>query len=202
MASTRPGTLAPTVDPFLTPSEWIDADHPDVIALAGKLRGADDVDTARRCFAWVRDEVRHSSDHRVGPATCRASDALRHRAGFCFAKAHLLAALLRANGIPAGLCYQRLSLDGAAGPWSLHGLVAARLPGFGWYRMDPRGNKPGVDARFTPPVERLAFAVGLPGEWDDPTPRAQPLPEVVACLTKAATWEDVLATLPDRAQPT
>ena len=83
--------------------------------------------------------------------TCRASDVLAARTGFCYAKSHLLAALLRANGIPAALCYQRLSIDGQGPPFCLHGLNAVHLPEHGWYRIDARGNKPGVDAQFTPP---------------------------------------------------
>lgn len=69
---------------------------------------------------------------------------LRHRTGFCYAKSHLLAALLRANGIAAGLCYQRLSVNGGGTPYCLHGLNAVFLKDFGWYRVDARGNKPGI----------------------------------------------------------
>lgn len=186
------------MDPFLTPNRWVDSDHPSVVALAAQLAqdAKDDTDFARRAFEWVRDEVRHAGDARASPTTCRASDALRERQGWCFAKAHLLAALLRARGIPAALMYQRLALDAAATRFTLHGLVAAQLPGVGWYRMDPRGNKPGVDAQFTPPVERLAFELG-PGETDVPGRHAEPLPSVTACLTTHATWDAVLAHLPD-----
>lgn len=182
------------MDPYLAPSTWIDADHPDVLALARTLRGADDTETARRSFEWVRDQVRHSGDARQGPVTCRASHALSERTGYCFAKAHLLVALLRANGIPAGLSYQRLHFDGDR--FVLHGLVAAKLPG-GWYRMDPRGNKPGVDARFDPPVEHLAFSLTVPGERDVPGVHAEPFAAVVDALTGARTWDEALARLPD-----
>lgn len=34
-----------------------------------------------------------------------ASDVLKHRTGYCYSKNHLLAALLRVNKIPTGLCY-------------------------------------------------------------------------------------------------
>jgi len=61
------------------------------------------------CFHWVRDQVDHSSDHQKNPVTCRASKVLAHRTGYGYAKSHLLAALLRANQIPAGLCDQRLA---------------------------------------------------------------------------------------------
>ncbi|WP_338430147.1 transglutaminase domain-containing protein [Synechococcus elongatus] len=38
---------------------------------------------------------------------------LEYRTGYCYAKSHLLVALLRACSIPAGFCYQRLSFDAA-----------------------------------------------------------------------------------------
>lgn len=188
------------MNPHLAASEWIDHDHPEVRRQAGLLRGGTPDETAARCFAFVRDEVRHAGDHRLSPTTCRASDVLAQRAGWCYAKSHLLVALLRANGIPAGLAYQRLSLEGDGPPFTLHGLVAAQLPEHGWYRMDARGNKPGVDARFAPPVERLAFSVTLPGERDLPGVHAEPLTEVVECLTRHATWDAVRAHLPDAPQ--
>lgn len=182
---------------FLAASEWIDHDHPGIREAAARLRRADRVETARACFEFVRDEIRHAGDHRASPTTCRASDVLRERQGWCFAKAHLLAALLRANGIPAALCYQRLSLNDDGTPYTLHGMVALELPGHGWYRVDPRGNKPGIDARFQPPIERLAFTPRVAGERDLPHRYDAPLPEVVRCLTTRATWEEVRADLPD-----
>src|SRR5262245_8768742 len=108
---------------YLRPTPVIDWDDPAVLDRARSLAGDGPVATARRCFEWVRDEVRHSLDAGAGPVTCAASEALQLGTGICYAKAHLLAALLRANAIPAGLCYQRLGLDGAGGPFCLHGLV-------------------------------------------------------------------------------
>lgn len=98
---------------YLKSSEYIDSDHPEIVALARSLADGydDEVDIARGCFEFVRDEVRHSWDHQLNPVTCKASDVLIHRTGYCYAKSHLLAALLRANGIPAGLCYQRLTIS-------------------------------------------------------------------------------------------
>ena len=46
--------------------------------------------------------------------TWRASDVLEQRTGICYAKAHALAALLRAEDIPTALCYQRLAHDDGA----------------------------------------------------------------------------------------
>jgi transglutaminase-like putative cysteine protease len=110
------------VDQFLRSTEVIDWRHPAIVAQAQVLR-ADLVeagDIARRCFAWVRDEIKHSGDFGLTPVTCLASEVLREGSGYCYAKSHLLAALLRANGIPAGLCYQRLSLDDEGRRFCLH----------------------------------------------------------------------------------
>jgi transglutaminase-like putative cysteine protease len=70
--------------------------------------------------------------------TCSASQVLLHGTGFCYAKGHLLAALLRANAIPVGSCYQRLRIDGTGPPFCLHGFNSVHLPAIGWYRIDAR----------------------------------------------------------------
>jgi len=184
---------------YLASSLYIDSDHPAVRARAAALAAGavGEAAIAARCFAFVRDEVAHSWDYQRNPVTCRASDVLQHGTGYCYAKSHLLAALLRANGIPAGLCYQRLAVGEAGPPFCLHGLNAVYLQDFGWYRIDARGNKPGVDAAFTPPREQLAFPVLAPEERDLPEIWPAPLPQVVASLTAYATVQEVAAHLPD-----
>ena len=190
-------------DMYLAASDIIDWQHPLVAARARELAAgsSDPVAIARRCFEFVRDEIRHSWDFRQNPVTCRASDVLSHGTGYCYAKSHLLAALLRANGIPAGFCYQRLSRGDSGPPYCLHGLNGVWLPEYGWYRVDARGNKPGVDARFSPPTERLAFRLQEPDEADLPGILAEPLPEVIRVLTTCATVEEVYDNLPDLAPP-
>lgn len=184
---------------YLTASPLIDHQHPEVAACARQLaRGASSPHAVvQRCFEFVRDEVRHSVDHQLNPVTCKASDVLRHRTGYCYAKSHLLAALLRANGIPTGLCYQRLAVGDRGAPYCLHGLNAVYLPDIGWYRIDARGNKPGVNAQFTPPREQLAFALHDAHERDLPEIWAEPLPVVIDVLERYSTWDAVLANLPD-----
>ena len=184
---------------FLRSTEIIDWRHPDVSACALRLRGDsnDPLAIARKCFEWVRDEIKHTADYGLKPVTCAASEVLREGSGYCYAKSHLLAAVLRANGIPAGLCYQRLSLDGRGAPFCLHGLNAVHLPGHGWYRIDPRGNKPGIDAQFAPPAEQLAFRVTTPGEADSPDIWADPHPVVVTALRSHADADLLARALPD-----
>ncbi len=187
------------VNAYLQASEFIDHQHPAVAAQARQLaEGAHGPHQAiARTFHFVRDQIQHSADFKRNPVTCKASDVLLHGTGYCYAKSHLLAALLRAQGIATGLCYQRLSVDGQGAPYCLHGLNAVWLPGHGWFRVDARGNKPGVQAEFNPPLEQLAFAVHPPFERDLPEVWAEPLPQVVACLQSHSTYAEVLEHLPD-----
>lgn len=184
---------------FLSPSKYIDFEDPQISALARRLaRGVTTEDALISvCFEFVRDEIRHSSDFKLNPVTCRASDVLRHKTGYCYAKSHLLAALLRANGVPTGLCYQRLSVGDSGPPYCLHGLNAVYLQDFGWYRIDARGNKPDVNAQFCPPNEVLAFAIKDPQERDLPEILAEPLTVVVEVLERYDSYDQVLANLPD-----
>lgn len=182
---------------YLDPCIIVDFDNPAVVRLSRELASDDVPTTARRCFEFVRDEIRHSSDYKLNPVTCVASDVLLHKTGYCYAKSHLLCALLRANRIPAGMCYQRLSVSGDGPPYCLHGLNAVFLPDSGWYRVDARGNRSDVCAEFCPPQEQLAFPLNLPSESDLADIYVTPLPIVVDCLNDFRTWDQVLNNLPD-----
>lgn len=183
---------------YLASTQYIDWRHAAIVAKAQALAAGCVTQQVmiQRCFEFVRDQIKHSWDFRLNPVTCMASDVLQHETGYCYAKSHLLAALLRANGVPTGLCYQRLSIDSAGPPYCLHGLNAVYLKSHGWYRIDARGNKLGVQAEFMPPVERLAFPV-RDDECDLPEIWPEPLPLVVRALTQCKTVEEVAANLPD-----
>ena len=187
------------MDDFLQATDIIDSTNPTIVAAAADIVGdaKDDEAVAHRCFKWVRDAVRHSSDHPIPIVTCTASDVLKHRVGFCYAKSHLLVALLRARGIPAALCYQRLAFDSTASSFFLHGLVAVHLKRHGWYRVDPRGDKPGISSDFTPPVECLPYTPKLTGEMDVPGRFPDAMACVVSTLRQWPTAADVRAHLPD-----
>ena len=87
------------MDKYLRPTDVIDYNHPEVQDLARTLGDgiSEQTTIAKRCFEWVRDEVKHSGDFKMNPTTCAASEVLRYKTGWCFAKSHLLTALLRAN---------------------------------------------------------------------------------------------------------
>lgn len=183
---------------YLNSSDYIDCHDERIITKACALAMGlnNKVDIAKACFEFVRDKIKHSWDYQLNPVTCKASDVLKHGTGFCYAKSHLLAALLRANGIPAALCYQRLT-TGDQPPFCLHGLNAIYLEEFGWYRVDARGNKEGVDAEFCPPQEKLAFCTVTKGEADLAGIYAEPLENVVEVLSRYDLFEDVANNLPD-----
>ncbi|MEU0675515.1 transglutaminase domain-containing protein [Streptomyces sp. NPDC006172] len=183
----------PDLSAYLAADEAIDHEHPLVRETAARLaEGAEDSYAyARLAFTYVRDAIPHSQDSGDPRVTWRASDVLAQRTGVCYAKAHALAALLRAEDIPTALCYQQLDV--------VHGLVAVRFHG-AWHRQDPRGNKPGVDARFSLDGERLAFTPdGGAGERDHPVLYAAPHPTVLGVLKAASDrrglWESLPASL-------
>ena len=175
---------------YLQASTYINFNQPQVAEKAQQLsEGLTQPQyIIRACFEFVRDEIKHSSDYQLNPVTLKASDVLKHGTGFCYAKSHLLAALLRANGIPTGLCYQRLTIDNDAPPFCLHGLNAVYLEKSGWYRLDARGNKKGIDAQFCPPNEKLAFPIVIEGEADLPEVWSEPMKEVVQALQNHQTY--------------
>lgn len=188
-----------SMDKYLSVTRYIDWSTPEIIEKAKELSVGceNNNDIARSCFHFVRDNIKHSNDYGLNPTTVKASETLKHGTGWCYAKSHLLAALLRANGIPAGLCYQRLTIQNDAPPFCLHGLNAVFLDDYGWYRIDARGNKAGVDAEFCPPLEKLAFPIIIEGECDFPGIWPDPLPLIVDVLEKYQTYQDVLNNLPD-----
>ncbi|MGV9498271.1 transglutaminase domain-containing protein [Streptomyces sp. NPDC003642] len=180
----------PDFSAYLAADEVIDHHHPRVRDTAATLaRGvADSYEYARAAFEFVRDAIAHSQDSGDLRVTWRASDVLEQRTGICYAKAHALAALLRAEDIPTALCYQKFD--------EVHGLVAVRFNG-AWHRQDPRGNKPGVDAQFSLDGERLAFVPDpASNELDYPVLYAAPHPAVLDALRAAPDRPHLWQTLP------
>ena len=183
---------------YLKSTDIIDWKHPKIISAAAHLAfSRDRLKIAKACFEYVRDEIKHIDDYMISKVTCRASEVLEEGSGSCYAKSHLLAALLRGNGIPAGFCYQRLSRDDNGPPFCLHGFNGVYLEPFGWYRIDARGNREGVNAQFAPPREQLAFTVGMKGEADFPEIWPDPLPVVLKALDTYKIRESLWENLPD-----
>ena len=95
----KPGPDAPPGAPFTEANVILQADHPDVVALAASLRrpGAGAYAQARALQDWVAEHMRFDA----GLAVVPASEVVRDRGGTCVAYAVLLTSLARALGIPA-----------------------------------------------------------------------------------------------------
>lgn len=185
---------------YLAKSEIIDFDDAEICALADELRSAsaNETDFIKRAYEFVRDNISHSADAGMAEITIKASDVLKKKHGICFAKSHLLAAVLRCKKVPCGFCYQKLLLDDETAPvLILHGLNAVWLAEHKkWVRLDARGNKPGVNAQFSTEKEQLAFPVRTQkGETDFCEVFPAPDVEVIARMrqnkTRAALWNDL-----------
>ncbi|MBF9067014.1 transglutaminase-like domain-containing protein [Streptacidiphilus fuscans] len=162
---------------YLAADEVIDHKHPGLRRLAAELA------TPEAAFHHVRDQVAHSADAGAYSGAFRASEVLAARNAICHGKSHLLAALLRAQGVPTGLCYQRLDDD--EGGFVLHALNAVHLDGR-WSRLDARGNREGVDAQYDLQRERLAWPVRPElGERDYVKVFAAPPGSLVQALARA-----------------
>jgi len=80
--------------------------------------------------------------------------------------------------------------------YCLHGLNAIYLKKHGWYRVDARGNKEGVEADFTPPEEKLAFELQV-NEMDLAEIYDEPLDVVVEALKKHTSYDEMIHNFPD-----
>jgi transglutaminase-like putative cysteine protease len=168
-----------TTGEYLGCTDVVDFDDPAVISLASGVGGGTDVEVLQRAFEMVRDRFPHSRDIGGDEVPFSASDVIRTGHGLCYAKSHLLAALLRYNGIPAGFCYQRLNDDGS---FLLHCFNAAYVNG-GWVCIDARGNNGSVHVDFNLGEDMRAIATDETlDEKDYPVVFPRPDPGVLRAL--------------------
>ena len=147
-------------------------------------------------FEFARDEIQHSFDSEASKVvSINAEETLKEKEGICFAKSHVLASLLRGMHIPTGFCYQRKNNPKAG--YVLHGLNAIYLEDTGWFRVDPRGNKQGIDSQFSTEVEQLAYPIDTSkGEVDYPNVFAEPLPQVITAMQNSKNVDDLFYKRP------
>jgi transglutaminase-like putative cysteine protease len=189
--------VSEVLDPaaFTGATDVIDSADEAVRALAQRYSAdaADEPGRVRALFDWVRDEIRYDMGPVLGERRdWTASLTLRRGYGFCQQKALLLAAMLRAIDVPAGIGIEQL-LDHKIPPHfaaymggrhiPLHGYTLAFVSGR-WQRIDatldtalcerkryrvvqyaPGSDRllPETDLAGEPHVEH----VGVVGEWAD-----------------------------------
>ena len=105
-------SLTKNADSYLESTEYLDADHPLVAALAEKLtHGAEsDVERIRAIYVYVRDlpyDILESFRY-LAAGQRSASAVLEHGVAFCMGKASSFVALSRAAGVPARIAFQTL----------------------------------------------------------------------------------------------
>jgi hypothetical protein len=92
---------------YLAPAEYIDSDHPAIIAFVAKTVTPDmpAPEKVRRFYLAAR-EIRYDPDLDYSdPEIYRASSVLQAGNAYCVGKAALFAALCRASGIPARVAF-------------------------------------------------------------------------------------------------
>ena len=188
------------IDNYLKNDKVINYENEVIVRLADSLwSNADsDVEYIKKAYEFVRDNISHSADINEDLLTCSASEVLAAGHGICFAKSHLLAALLRCKSIPTGFCYQKLILDDENAPILIyHGLNGVYIKEYKmWIRLDARGNKEGVNAQFSLEREQLAFPIRAErGEEDGlviyPDPDIRILEKFRSNKTRTELWDDL-----------
>lgn len=188
------------IDEYLKEDDVIDYSNKIITQLADALYQESDseVEYIKKAYEFVRDNVSHSADINEDILTCSASEVLKVGHGICFAKSHLLAALLRHKSIPTGFCYQKLILDDETAPVLIyHGLNGVYISEYKkWIRLDARGNKEGVNAQFSLDEEHLAFPIRAEkGEEDGfiiyPNPDKKVLERLKNYKTRTELWDDL-----------
>lgn len=188
------------MDAYLKRDDVIDYDNEAVAELADALfkKADNELDFLKTAYEFVRDNISHSADINEDMITCSASEVLKAGHGICFAKSHLLAALLRCKSVPTGFCYQKLILDDETAPVLIyHGLNGVYIKEYKkWIRLDARGNKTGVNAQFSVESEQLAFPIrSNMGEADSfivyPAPDRKILEKLRKNKTRTELWGDL-----------
>lgn len=184
---------------YLKHDNVIDYNNEAITELADALfkKANNMIDFVKITYEFVRDNISHSADINEDIIPCAASEVLKAGHGICFAKSHLLAALLRCKAVPTGFCYQKILLDDEIA-LVYHGLNGVYMKDYKkWIRLDARGNKTGINAQFSIETEQLAFPIRPErGEVDGNIVYPDPDAMVVEKLRKNKTRTELWNNLP------
>jgi transglutaminase-like putative cysteine protease len=135
---------------FLGAAEYIDSDHPAIVAFAAKTATPDMPPAEKaRLFYLAAREIRYDPDLDYSdPEIYRASSVLTAGHAYCVGKAALFAALCRAGGIPARVAFadvtnhlssERLREKMGTNYFAWHGFTEVFLDGR-WTKASPTFN--------------------------------------------------------------
>jgi transglutaminase-like putative cysteine protease len=154
----------PALAPYLSPTACVESDAPAVHDFVAHVTAGTGDARARavRLFYAVRDEIRYDPYGVVlSEDGLRATSVLARGAGFCVAKAVLLAAGARAVGIPARLGFadvrnhlttERLRAQMGTDVFAFHGFTELHLDGR-WVKATPTFNRSLCDRFGVRPLE-------------------------------------------------
>lgn len=100
--------MPPDLQPYLSATEFVESDDPDIVELARQITAGtdDEIERACRLFYAVRDGIRYDAYNiHVTRESLRATHVLSAGRSWCVPKSVLLAAMCRAAGIACRLCY-------------------------------------------------------------------------------------------------
>ena len=184
------------IDDYLKADEIINYHNDSITSLADSLYKTTEskVSYIEKAYEYVRDNIPHSSDAGKENIPFTAQEVLKEKHGICFAKAHLLVALLRCKAIPSGFCYQKVILfEEQPNKLAYHGLVGVYLEKLNkWIRLDP-----GEGGQFLVDAEQLVFQVREElGEIDSFVVYPVPDVKILEKMRNNKTLAGLLADLP------
>lgn len=148
----------------LAPIDWVDWDQTEVLHLARELYVKDQTATVTAIHDWVAQNIDYdvATSRSVNIPQKRASEVLRSRSGVCEHFSRLLAALCRANAIPATIVQGYLRREGESWPAE---------PNHAWNEVLVNGRWVTVDATWDAGyIEGSRFVKSFSRTYLDPDP--------------------------------
>ncbi len=148
----------------LAPIDWVDWDRAEILDLAGKLAREDPMDTLTAIHDWVAQNIDYDVEMSRSSyiPQKRASEVLHSRSGVCGHFSVLLAALCRANAIPATIVSGYMRREGESWPGE---------PNHAWNEVFVNGRWVTVDATLDAGyIQGSRFVKSFSRTYLDPAP--------------------------------
>ena len=195
----EPKPERPDLDDYLKSDDIIDFDDPSIEEAVEQLTEGlkDSISKAQAIYEFVRDQIFHSFQINATSITLKASEVLEKGHGICYAQAHLLAALMRGAGIPAGLCYR---IDQDEGRPVIHGYNAIHIDGIDkWIFLDASIKPDESPTPFNIDWDTLELTANKGfGEHDDPTVYINPSKYANKAFKASRNIDELRCNLPDK----
>ena len=114
---------------YTSPEPFIESDDESIVAMARELKGEYEIKTVENIYSFVQQKMKYSDNRE----TIGAKGMLKKQRGKCTDYAMLMAALCRANGIPARVVSGIVISDKAQN----HTWVEVWFKKYGWVTFEP-----------------------------------------------------------------